>query len=242
MLPPYDDLTSKYIHTKYLQKERASKIRPDYNTATKSQTQIQGIVSYNTQGPSKINTELKDSAKALPIKPKGHPIETARNITKTIPREPKLDIKQDLKSQKSEVGTRFKSQHPSLTPPKRADPTQQIQSSNQQIVNPREANKVTNQKNADQNKKNQIVQRVNNEQDEAPQKNSKSRVFTEFTKSETKIQLEIESFRNDLEDVSKPQSKVDDLMQTKLDNLKKKPQSQLTPMEREMLKLLAKKK
>ena len=242
MLPPYDDLTAKYIHTKYLQKERVGKARPDFGTATKSQTQIQGVVSYNTQGPSRVPGDFKDSANALPVKSKAPTYETVRNITKTIPREPKLDLKKDLKPQKSEIGTRSKETQASTTPPKRTDPTQVLQSSSQHIANPKETSKTSNPRNVDKSKKSLIAESITYEAEETSRKNSKSRVFTGFTGSEIKIQAEIESFRNDLEELSRPQPKVDELMQAKLEKLKKKPQSQMTSMEREMLKLLGKKK
>jgi hypothetical protein len=218
-------------------------MRSDYSTVAKSQTQIQGIVNYNTQAPSKFNNDPKELTKVLPIKPKAQPAEPVRQITKTIPREPKLDIKQDLKPQKSETGARFKEPNTSHTPQKYNTQSKPIQpTSNQHITNPKETAKQSTPTNPDSKKKSEIFHPTINEQDEPPRKNSKSRVFTGFAGSETKIQLELESFRHEMADPNKPQSKVDDLMQAKLENLKKKSQAQLTPIEKEMLKMLAKKK
>lgn len=244
----------KYFNPKYLQ--RPGKARTDFST-----TKTQPGTNYNTQSGSKPRLENSRDPKG-PAKSKTPVQEPPKSATKIDPSqmkhgskiENKLPIKADPKP--SLLAEKSAS---NLPPPKKSDIAKLLQTVEQHnraetfsnVSQPQPPAKDAKKSvqpdhlfDTDMRKKSQInYDAFDGPAQEGPRRNSKPR-DSKKPISETRI--------TPVEDVKSVYTQVHgkfgnnpsemDLRAMKLDELKKKPPGQLTPQEKEMLKLLSKKK
>jgi hypothetical protein len=254
VLPPFDDLTAKNFNQKYLQKDKNPKPKVDYSSVGKSNLQTQSPVTYNTQASTKNKNEGRESPKNTGNKGKTFGTEPSKTGTRTPVKDTKQDQKPFTNINKPQPDISFEIKPNEVAKnSKKSDIIGLLQnldsrsSANGQIFQSKIKESIKpiipeNGQNSDFKKKSAIGNNIINElANEIQSKNGKPQASKQLTTPETVMSTNKEVKSND-KDFAKTTGKSEDLIQLKIEELKKKPQSSLTVQDREILKLMAKKK